>query len=1017
MKKLLLLLSAATLTGSLNAQSKPYFQQDVAYTIHVKLDDEKHFLYGDEKLIYKNNSPDALPFIWMHIWPNAYKNNQTALGKQLTENGELKFHYAKDEDRGYIDSLNFTVDGQPVKTEAHPQHIDIIKIVLNQPLQPGGEITIATPFRVKIPSGEFSRLGHIKQQYQITQWYPKPAVYDRNGWNEIPYLDQGEFYSEFGKFDVFISVPKNYVVGATGDLTDCPEEVKWLDEKAAATAKKDYDYSDVEFPASSPEFKTLHYHQERVHDFAWFCDKRYNVLKGDVNMPHSKRKVTTWVMFTNDHARLWKNSIPYVNDALNYYSLWNGDYPYNHCTAVDGALSAGGGMEYPNITVIGGVNSAATLETVIMHEVGHNWFYGILGSNERANGWLDEGINSANELRYHETKYPNWSLVGGQSGPNGLANLAGLEKLKQKAQYYLLFNISARQHTDQPCQFHSADFTSTNYGTIMYSKTAVVFDYLRGYLGDTLYDKAMSTYFERWKFKHPQPEDLFSTLEEVTGRNLDWLRQLINTTDHLDYKIVSAKRNSDNTWAVTLRNTGDIAGPVALHGIRIGALPKTVWYEGFTGEKTLTLPAGDYDRIRIDFEEDMPEINRKNNSYHTHGLLRKTEPFKLQLGGSYEDPTRTQLFWSPVVGLNHYDKFMIGAAIYNQTIFPKKFQFAVMPMYAFGSKDLVGHGEAFFNIMPKKAFRLIKIGAIGNSYHMLNVADMNLPGANEDFNARKLRFIKVAPGISFEFKKKRLRNPTTHTLSFRAVWVREFLVTTTIDPNTTTRTIAPYDRTFYEANYLINNANKKNPWNILTQFQTGDNMSKVQVTANYKLRYKRNRSIDFRFFAGGFLSDAANNGMYRFRLSGWGPQGIGNHDYLYDHVFAARNQLTGFFSRQMVNTDGAFKIYSPLGQSSNWLTALNADIQLPFKPRIFSFVRLYADAGMYSVDGTGGETGFQYNAGLHVQLGIADVYLPLLYSADIKEYLDTNDIKLLETVRFTIRFDDLRPAKILSNAF
>jgi hypothetical protein len=1017
MKKLLLLLSAATLTGSLNAQSKPYFQQDVAYTIHVKLDDEKHFLYGDEKLIYKNNSTDALPFIWMHIWPNAYKNNQTALGKQLTENGELKFHFAKDEDRGYIDSLNFTVDGQPVKTEAHPQHIDIIKIVLNQPLQPGGEITIATPFRVKIPSGEFSRLGHIKQQYQITQWYPKPAVYDRNGWNEIPYLDQGEFYSEFGKFDVFISVPKNYVVGATGDLTDCPEEVKWLDEKAAATAKKDYDYSDVEFPASSPEFKTLHYHQEKVHDFAWFCDKRYNVLKGDVNMPHSKRKVTTWVMFTNDHARLWKNSIPYVNDALNYYSLWNGDYPYNHCTAVDGALSAGGGMEYPNITVIGGVNSAATLETVIMHEVGHNWFYGILGSNERLNGWLDEGINSANELRYHETKYPNWSLVGGQSGPNGLANLAGLEKLKQKAQYYLLFNMSAKQHTDQPCQLHSADFTSTNYGTIMYSKTAVVFDYLRSYLGDTLYDKAMSTYFDRWKFKHPQPEDLFSTLEEVTSRKLNWLRQLINTTDHLDYKIVSATRNSDNTWTVTLRNTGDIAGPVALHGIRIGALPKTVWYEGFTGEKTFTLPAGDYDRIRIDFEEDMPEINRKNNTYHTHGLLRKAEPFKLQLGGSYEDPSRTQLFWSPVVGLNHYDKFMAGVAIYNQTIFPKKFQFALMPMYGFGSKELNGHGEAFFNIMPKKAFRLIKIGAVGNTYNMLNVADMGIPGTNDEFNSRKLRFIKIAPRISFEFKKKRQRNPVTHTLSFRAIWVREDRVTYLLDPNTTSLVIRPYDRTFYEANYFINNASKKNPWNILTQFQAGDNMSKVQITGNYKLRYKRNRAIDFRFFAGGFLSDAGNNGLYRFRLSGWGPQGIGNHDYLYDHVFTARNQLTGFFSRQMVNTDGAFKVYSPVGQTSNWLTSLNADIQLPFKPGVFSWLRLYADVGLYSIDGTGGETAFQYNAGLHLQFGIADVYLPLLYSTDIKEYLDVNDINIFETVRFSIRFDDLRPAKILSNAF
>lgn len=1017
MKKLFLLISAATLCGTINAQSKPYFQQDVAYTINVKLDDEKHFLHGTESLVYKNNSPDALPFIWMHIWPNAYKNRETALCKQLTENGELKLYFAKNEDRGYIDSLSFSVNGQAVKTEAHPQHIDIIKLVLNEPLQPGQEITITTPFRVKIPSGEFSRLGHIEQQYQITQWYPKPAVYDRNGWNDIPYLDQGEFYSEFGKFDVFITLPKNYVVGATGDLTNCPDEVKWLDERAAATEKKDFDIKDNEFPASSPEFKTLHYHQENVHDFAWFCDKRYNVLKGDINLPHSKRKVTTWVMFTNQYARLWKNSIPYMNDAIHYYSLWNGDYPYNHCTAVDGALSAGGGMEYPNITVIGAVGSASTLETVIMHEVGHNWFYGILGSNERSNGWMDEGINSANELRYNETKYPNWSLIGGTDGPNGMANTFGVEKLKQKAQYYQLYAFSARQHFDQPCQMHSADFTTTNYGAIMYSKTAVVFDYLRSYLGDTLYDKAMSTYFERWKFKHPMPEDLFSTLEEVTGRKLDWFRQLINTTDHLDYKIVAASRNADNSWTVKLRNTGEIAGPVAVHGVRLGALPKTMWFEGFTGEKTVTFPAGDFDYLRIDFEEDMPEINRKNNTHYTHGMFRKTEPFKLQLGGSVDDPSRTQLFWTPTLGLNHYDKLMAGAAFYNQVIPNKKFQFAVMPFYAFGSKKLTGHAEAYFNIMPKSVFRLIKVGAGASSYHMVNVEDMAIPNISDELKDDKLRFIKVAPTVSFEFAKKRMRNPITHTLTLRAVLLQEDAIQFSTTPYGSSISKGSIERVFYEANYLIDNSRKLNPWSILTQIQTGEEMTKLQFTANYKLNYKRNRSISFRLFAGTFLSDAANNGLYRFRLSGWGPQGIGNHDYLYDHVFAARNELTGFFSHQMVQTDGAFKFYSPYGQTANWLTALNIDAQLPIKGRLFSMIRLYGDLGYYSLDGSGGGTDFQYNAGVHLALGVADVYFPLLLSKDLADYKNDNDLKFFDTVRFTIRFDDFRPAKILSNIF
>lgn len=996
---------------SIKAQTRPYFQQDVSYTINVKLDDDKHMLNASETLIYKNNSPDVLPFIWMHLWANAYKNSQTALGRQLTENGELKFHFSDLEDQGYIDSLDFKVDGQSIKTEAHPEHIDIIKLILPQPLQPGQQITITTPFRVKIPSGEFSRLGHIKQQYQITQWYPKPAVYDRNGWNEMPYLDQGEFYSEFGMFDVFISVPKNYVVGATGDLTNCPDEEKWLDDRAAEFAKKDIDYNDVDFPSSSPEFKTLHYHQEKVHDFAWFCDKRYNVLKGNIDLPFSKRRVTTWVMFTNDHAQLWQNAIPYLNDAIHYYSLWNGEYAYKQCTAVDGALSAGGGMEYPNITVIGEANSAGTLETVIMHEVGHNWFYGMLGSNERIHAWMDEGINSANELRYNETKYPQANLFGGKNGPNRIARLLHATQFRQKAQYYQLYALSARQNKDQPCELNSDEYTGMNYGAIVYSKTAIVFDYLRGYLGDTLYDKCMRTYFDRWKFKHPMPEDLFSTLEEISGRKLDWFRQMINTTDKLDYAVTSAKKNADGSWIVTLINRGNVMGPVAVQGMRLGELPKTIWSEGFSGKKTINYPAGDFDYFKIDYQEDIPEITRKNNTYYTHGILKRVEPFTFQLGGSLDDPRRTQLFFMPIVGYNEYDKYMLGMAFYNQFAPQKKIQYTLMPLYALGSKSLTGHANLFFNLLPDQLFRQIRFGVRANSYNYFNLESLGTSLVPNELMDKQLRFIKIAPEVNFEFKKKRLRNPNTHTIKLRSIAT----ITDEFNPPID-RSIRSVTRLFYEFNYILENKQKLNPWSVLTQLQGGDEMSKVQVTANYKLRYNPKRSIDFRFFAGTFLSDLSNNGPYRFRLSGWGPQGIGNHDYLFDHIFLGRSEETGIWAQQMAQTDGAFKVYSPVGQTGNWLTALNIDIQHPLKNKILSLVRFYADMGLYAYDGQGG-TGFQYNAGIHLAFGLLDVYCPLLLSQDLKDWQTTNGVDYIQTIRFAFRFNDLSINKILENNF
>jgi hypothetical protein len=260
-----------------------YWQQKVNYNIDVTLNDKEHTLDGFETIEYFNNSPDTLRFIWFHIWPNAYKNDRTAFSDQLLGNNNTKFYFSGKDEKGYINRLDFKVNNQTALVEDHPNHIDIVKVNLPIPLAPGQKITIATPFHIKLPFN-FSRGGHDGQSYQATQWYPKPAVYDSKGWHPMPYVDQGEFYSEFGKFDVRITVPGNYVVAATGELQDA-EEKAWLKTRAS------FDWKPVvhkekmagggtknitqQFPESVQQSKTLHFIQDNVHDFAWFADKRF----------------------------------------------------------------------------------------------------------------------------------------------------------------------------------------------------------------------------------------------------------------------------------------------------------------------------------------------------------------------------------------------------------------------------------------------------------------------------------------------------------------------------------------------------------------------------------------------------------------------------------------------------------------------------------------------------------------------------------------------------------------------
>ncbi len=178
-----------------------YWQQEQHYTIDVKLNDVDNSITAFEKIVYINHSPDTLRFIWFHLWPNAYKNDRTAFSEQLLRNGSNDFYFSNEEARGYINQLDFKVDDSTATVVEDSAYIDILKIMLPKPLPPKDSVGITTPFHEKLPYN-FSRGGHVFQTYQLTQWYPKPAVYDSRGWHPFPYLDQGEFYSEYGSFDV-----------------------------------------------------------------------------------------------------------------------------------------------------------------------------------------------------------------------------------------------------------------------------------------------------------------------------------------------------------------------------------------------------------------------------------------------------------------------------------------------------------------------------------------------------------------------------------------------------------------------------------------------------------------------------------------------------------------------------------------------------------------------------------------------------------------------------------------------
>ncbi len=999
-----------------------YWQQEVKYKINVALDDVNHTLQGFEEITYINNSPHTLNYLYFHLWPNAYKNQTTALAKQLLENGETDYYFDNNKYNGYIDSLNFMMDGDTLEWEFKGDSIDICKIKLKCPVSPNDSIIISTPFFVKIPSGNYSRLGHIGQSYQITQWFPKPAVYDKNGWNEMPYLTQGEFYSEYGSFDVKITLPANYYVGHTGYLVNDFKEIDVLKKRAEETEKmlgshinkvgNIIDPNNNGFPASSKELKTLHIKQQRVHDFAFFADKRYYILRGEVELPYSKKKVKTMAMFTAGNSRYWAKSIEYLNNSIYYYSLWNGDYPYSQCTAVDGTISAGGGMEYPNVTVIGDVNSDESLETVIMHEVGHNWFYGILGSNEREHPWMDEGINSFNEMRYNRTLHPERSLIGGIANvSNNLMKKFGVDHLKSMHQYYLAYLLSARKNNDQPIEAPAADYTGMNYGTIVYSKTAVAFDYLHDFLGAEVFDKAMRVYFDTWKFKHPSPQDLQMVFEYVSKQDLNWFfKDLIETNKVVDYKFVrKLKVNTKSTvtfgWlkyeeTLVVKNVGDISAPFSISGIfkDTDSVLYEKWYPGFKKTMQLQFPNCECDRFVIDYGQHSTEFRRSNNTLHERKLFKKLEKPRFQFIGSIENPERTLINWVPVFGANAYDGFMAGMAFYNSVFPAKNFEYTLMPMYSIRNNKARGYGSMSYRFHGRQSsfIHSIKPGVQFSTFGKSTLS------SSQDYNAYS-DFIKIAPSLEIKFKKKTARSENQHSITYRYLFIEEKSASFCESCDSVTNLFLN-DNQFHELNYHFVNSNTIHPWNVKYTARYHKEFLLNMLEANYKHLYnEKGSSIYIRFFVGGFFSNNSSNSRYNLRMDGQ----RGFHDYTYDEVYPARFETEGIWSQQFTESYGAFKVPTAYGQSNKWIAALNLKADLPI-PIIFPFIDLGVGAQSGSVQ-------FLYDAGIGINIGKGwcSVYFPFLFSKEIQTEIEANNRKFNDQIRFTFNLSKINPLKLV----
>lgn len=968
-------------TSRANAQND-YFQQQLAYDIDVLLDAEEAMLYANYQLQYTNQSPDTLEFIYMHLYPNAYGYSGSAMAQERTPvvGGGKKVYFADEQDAGMIRGLDFT--SPQMELSSLMTEPDIMKITLSRPLKPSESITLQTAFEVKIPKAGYSRMGHQNGNFQITQWFPKPAVYDRDGWHPVPNQNVGEFYGEYGSFNVNLMVPEDFTTASTGIVTNT---TAWKAQQLAGF-KPDI--------TESVRYKTISVKADNVHTFAWCSGKDYKRLSKSMKIEGIEQEIKAVIIYREDRDH-WHGYFDVIEDAIQFYSDKVGPYPYPQVTVAQSVGTFGGGMEYPMFTLIDKVSGYAQ-ETVIMHEIGHNWFYGVLGFNEREHPWMDEGLNTMYETMYMNHKYPDISLQDFTVGTEIKSNLMGLGDKEYKDLHYLSYKLLAGKHLHKPTTLHSNEFDATEYFMHTYYYAAQQLLYLRSVVGEQAWDEFMQSFYEKWKFKHPLPRDFFAHLKEHFPDYGPWFaNNMITTTKTVDYKICKVKAEAEQS-RVIIKNKGTLNAPFRLLTENKDGQKDTLLIEGFQGKKTITLKNGPVLRLQIDPEKDLPETRRSNNNYDNSKLFSKSEPLKVKW--LYRVPTANKkyLFHTPVLGYNTSDKLMPGWLFYNDPAFATPFRFRIMPLLSTNSGELAGEGRlSYVHYSRLKNFTAWKLSTYAKRYNY------------SDVNNNPLYYLKISPELVFYFPgRKNTKVLREHRAGLRFHYIdKEIQVLSMVEMELVNQ-LSHYN--IYEAFYEYESKKIAQEHSIEVNLQYAEENLKVGFEWNYFWKYhEKHKGLKARFFGGSFLIQETSFPIdMRFRLSSW----TGEDDYTYSNTMLDRSFIgqSDLFSRQLLERDGGFKLPTAAGQSWEHMLALNLHADFPGKLPL----GIFASLGNYGSKIKTNEN-IVYEAGISLSLYRDQfrVYLPLTYSETLDKA--STGKSRWDNIRFSMNLDLLNPFGML----
>jgi hypothetical protein len=922
------------------ASAKQYAQHHSKMT--VALNPVNKTLNVEQELTFWNQTEDTLTAIVLNDWNNAYSNKNTPLGKRFSDEFYRGFHLAKEEERGSTKNLSISDTNQtPVFWERTSYNPDFIVLQLKNKLAPNQKISLHLNYTSKIPSDKFTKYGYNSiGAMNLKNWFLTPARYENHDFIRYNNNNLDDIANAVSDFEIELKTPKNSTV--TSDLN-------------SAVSNSTENFSSYTLSGSNRT------------DFSLFIEPK-----------------TSFISYKNNHTELVTNlkenkisaiqKAIIINGVVDYVSTLIGEYPHEKIivSQTDYERNPFYGLnQLP--AFLSPFSDEFIFEIKFLKTYLNAYLKTSFRLDPRKDNWIYDGIQVYAMMKYIDENYPDTKMFGSVSKLRILKsyNLINLDFNEQYSYFYMLM---ARKNLDQPLSDPKNKLIKFNEQIASKYRAGLSFSYLNDYLGDDVVSNSIRQFYIENKQKQVSGNEFETILKSNTDKDINWFfKTIIGSRDIIDYKFSKVSKTKDSIH-FSLKNKTGVFVPIPVYGIKKGAIVSKKWLDTSPTDSTFTFERKEADKIVLNYKNEVPEYNLRNNWKSLKGFYPNNRPIKFAFLKDLEDPYYNQILYVPSLTYNLYDGLSPGIRLHNKTILDKPFIFEINPSYSSKTNNLSGSGYFVVN----------------QNYRNSNLYNARYSANGSYFHyAPDAAYLKINPMVQLRIRQENLRDNRKQLIMFRQVLVNREKSAFVTDNSTENYSV-------FDAKYINTKTEVTNHFNFMTDLQLSGKFGKVATELEYRKLFDNNLQVNLRLYAGRFLYNKTDSDFFSFALDR--PT-----DYLFDYNYYGRSESTGFFSQQFVLAEGGFKSKLATPYANQWITTINGSFN------IWNWLEVYGDVGV--IKNKYQKEQFLYDSGIRLNLvtDYFELYFPV-YSSNGWELTQKN---YNEKVRFVVTFSP----KTLINLF